>query len=107
MDKSTPRPWHISEAVTDYSEVVRGPKDEYVLRVGQNLAEKHDNAALIVKAVNSHDELVGALTGLLKCRSVDILEESAREYPYGKEDVADIVAAFDRARAALALAKET
>lgn len=70
-------------------------------------AQSPDRAALIVRAVNSHAALVDALRGLLNERSVRIMEEAAREYPHGKEDVAGVLAAFDAARAAIKLAEES
>ena len=47
-------------------------------------------------------ELVGAVNALLKERSVNTLEEAAREYPHDKEDVAEVLAVFDNLRTVLA-----
>jgi hypothetical protein len=55
-----------------------------------------------VKAEARAERAEAALESLLKVRSIQTLEEAAREYPHGKEDVADVLIAFDAARAVLA-----
>ena len=52
------------------------------------------------------EKLVIAATALLMERSVNTLEEAAREYPHGKEDVAEVLAVFDNLRAALDKARK-
>ncbi len=47
-------------------------------------------------------EMAAAINALLKERTVNILEEAAREYPHGKEDVAEVLGVFDNVRTALA-----
>jgi hypothetical protein len=59
MTKHTPTPWHI-ERGTGGSEMICGA-DGWP-PVGSSVAS--DDAALIVRAVNSHDELVTALRNL-------------------------------------------
>lgn len=59
------------------------------------------NALLIAEA----PRLLEALDALLKERSVNTLEEAAREYPHGKEDVIDVLKVFDDAREAIAKAR--
>lgn len=67
-----------------------------------DLTDAHDaNARLIAAA----PQMLGALKALLREYSVNTLEEAAREYPYGKEDVADVIAVFDGAHAAIRAAE--
>lgn len=61
MEKHTPTPWH-----TDDDDTVRAPNGFIVARINEfaeSFCDKmhENNAALIVRAVNSHDDLVAAL----------------------------------------------
>lgn len=65
MSKSTPRPWRLDE---DFDEHIIGANNEGVAdccvvlpKIGPRHAENEANAALIVRAVNAHDDLVAAL----------------------------------------------
>lgn len=70
-DASTPRPWHVYDdrqftvypgigAAKD-SVVIFGLKNEQCGVRGDTLEARKANAALIVRAVNAHDDLVAAL----------------------------------------------
>lgn len=66
MDKATPRPWATDGKWSDYIEGVRISAPNYapsvaIARYVGGTAAAKANAALIVKAVNAHDELM-ALT---------------------------------------------
>lgn len=61
------------------------------------MAESKDNAALIVRAVNSHEALVGALKRLMACEG---------EYWNVERYARDKAEALEAARAALKLAGE-
>ena len=73
------------------------PEDGLIARVYGD----HELAMKMAAAL----EMLEALKLLLKLRSYQTLEEAAREYPHGKEDVADEIAAFDAIRAAIAKAE--
>ena len=60
QDKATGRPWSLNEPIK--TEIVSGYGSTDIC-IAQNVREA--NAALIVKAVNSHDALVEALEELL------------------------------------------
>ena len=98
-DNTTPRPWRfdtIKRAVTMGStrdRMVRTVDGEIVASLDGDIATAQANAALIVRAVNSHDALRDALAEMLADA------ETMRE-PYRNEAICE------RARAALALAED-
>lgn len=105
MDKSTPRPWHTEgSVVADYG---YNPIAQMRQPAGQT---EIDNAALIVRAVNSHDALVAALTDWLyyaaQCLSEFDLEDCGQEPLCARCEVAGCINRKIRnARAALVAAQ--
>lgn len=94
----TPTPWHLHN-----SETIDGPKGEWIATVkpilpGARLGEAAANAALIVRAVNSHAALVEALSEVLA------LYDCGGDF-YIPYDVA--TKRLGRIRAALKLAKQS
>jgi hypothetical protein len=95
---ATPRPWHLTNAG-----VTVKANDVYIcdcnsawVEVEENLA----NAELIVKCVNTHDQLVEAL---------EIISKIAYDVPWGKYDEFNLQSlwlAIEQARAALKSAKQ-
>lgn len=68
QDKATPRPWK-QEGIDSPS--IIGEQGEYIAYVhGHCIADASANVALIVRAVNSHDALVEALSSFLRAPSV-------------------------------------
>lgn len=101
--KHTPGPWSANDQLTFV--IIHGPKGEHIADTGawrdDEKIEMQANALLIAESPN----LLAALEGLLAENSVATLEEAAREYPHGKEDVASVLEVFDNARTAIAKAK--
>jgi len=99
--EATERPWHsvtLSRLPGEYAECMvmseNGLCIASVEATTNELAEA--NAALIVQAVNSHDELVRALENILT--AVEIVDGS--ETP-DQNDTEHLLACCDKARAAL------
>jgi hypothetical protein len=104
MTDTTPRPWGLFEVDGDgfaiTSQVVHtnskgGTWKEYVAQMIPNSAD----AALIVTAVNAHDDLVKALEDFTNTYSEELQEHG---YSLEEADEHDLIA---RARSALAKAK--
>ena len=56
LSKTTPRPWHSAEYASPRGTAfIRGPNHEKI--IGGGLSPSVDDAALIVRAVNSFDEM--------------------------------------------------
>lgn len=63
--KHTPLPWSYQEDSDAYTHIVRGPKGEHIVQLSQDSSGVSEaTARLIVCCVNSHEELVEALTNL-------------------------------------------
>lgn len=62
-DKATPRPWNYQQERTDsYTHIIRTKAGEFIFQLPQDsIGKARANAELIVRAVNSHDELVDLL----------------------------------------------
>jgi hypothetical protein len=93
-DKATPRPWRFidREELEDgsiyYAHLVGGSRDLVICSFGNSsnddmaetktdIRSKKANAALIVKAVNLHDELVVTLEKLLGTHSDEVAQGEA------------------------------
>ncbi len=104
MTKHTPTPWKVAETaplVMDRGMFIRCVNEGHdhgaiaCVNLGSRSEEVQANARLIVKAVNCHDDLIEALTGLLEvcpCKNGC--------------DPKDMTCATNAARAALAKAKK-
>ncbi len=81
--------WSVSKTATDFERVIRGPKDEYVARLGENSTGWPDNARLIAAA----PDLLRALREL-------VIESGGNAIPNS-----NLTAARDRAIAEIAKAE--
>ena len=106
---NTPTPWRISK--TDEFRILDTKNGKLVADASGNIDmtddEAENNAALIVRAVNSHQSLIDALEKIIKA---DAYRMAAIAAPDGEKHyepaTENFWAAIDKGRAALALAKE-
>ena len=105
--QTTPRPWHAAQGYTSgckrrlpYVSIWAGKN---LIQVhGENPVEKVDNAALICRAVNSHDALVEALKGAICDIEVELCAASdSLDHPTFKAKAKNV----KRYKAALKLAE--
>ena len=61
MSKHTPTPWRLNRPADDILSSVRTENNQFVIALGTS----HEDAELIVRAVNCHDDLVYAVENLL------------------------------------------
>lgn len=111
MSEATPRPWAMTTAedvnggIRSITIERRGPSgitvERIVARVEPLTGEGKASAALIVRAVNLHDDLVAACKMLLS-RLLDVLSEPDRTIPPDNDPYTEPVVIA--ARAALARA---
>jgi hypothetical protein len=94
-DLATPRPWHL----TNFGVTVKA-NDVYICDCNSAWVEMEENLAnaeLIVKCVNTHDQLVVALEEIMRISSM----------VYHSVDAEDLLdSAYDIAKAALKSAKQ-
>lgn len=78
MSGHTPTPWTTGVFFTgdeDQRAIVSGPRGELIARSYFVGDEPEANIAFIVQAVNAHDALVAALTGLIELKTASEAEE--------------------------------
>ena len=106
-DRATPRPWNTGGVMTSVEVWPKGWNVPMHIadcdprgRSPDSEQERVANAALIVRAVNSHDALVEALEGMVKLNSLLLEKTDGGFYSAGNNGY------IQQARAALALARE-
>ena len=70
MSEHTPRPWHVTEGASIFAPpilIAEGASVVAYLDWGKVTDEDRERFALIVKAVNSHDAMLGALKNAESC----------------------------------------
>ena len=101
MVNHTPGPWQLTKNDGRSKPRICTFNGGTIAMLPDNMTQTRANGRLIVNA----PALIVALKGLLALRSVQTLEEAAREYPHGKKDVADEIAAFNAAHKAVGATK--
>lgn len=97
MVNHTPGPWQLTKTDGRTKPLICTRSGGTIAMFPDNMSQTQANARLMARS----PALLNALGGLLALRSIQTLEEAAREYPHGKEDVADEIAAFNTAHAAI------
>jgi len=105
QDRATARPWVVDPQEFD---LIRVLKDRAVCQVfGDGAEQTKANAALIVRAVNSHDKLVEACEAATNKLAESIGLVGVPMYAKVRKNYeADMLDIIREARAALALARE-
>ncbi len=73
--KHTPTPWNISQEHYHHFNTIKDKKGNHIANCsgsGHSLEEAQANAFFIVKAVNSHEKLVEALSSILEIGKRDM-----------------------------------
>lgn len=105
MSKHTPGPWFIND---QYAETeIRGPQDSGILIAVMSpwgvAAETPSPQRANARLIESAPDLIGAIEHLFDC--LPIGDNGARMFPTSPRHAADLNAALDRGRAAIAKAK--
>lgn len=99
MSDHTPTPWHTDPGIGDGCVWAKEKTGQHTARLKTICRTSIDDAAFIVRAVNSHDELVAVLKGIVSSG------ESAARNADKWDDIPVARAAYDDARAAIAKAE--